>query len=88
MAGGFEFGNALEDAASGAILGDASEEALDLAEPGPGCRCEVHAEARMSLEPEFDLGMLVGGVVVGDQVQVEAVRRLALGAGRRNWSHS
>ena len=71
-----EFGDALEHAATDLIAGDQAEEAFDLAEPGGGCRSEVHMEARMFCQPRLDLGMLVGGVVVGDQMQVEERRRL------------
>ena len=58
--GSFEFGNALEDAAPDAILGDQAEEALDLVEPGCRGRREVHVEARMAFEPSLDRGVLVG----------------------------
>jgi hypothetical protein len=78
--GGYEFGDALERAASDAILGDQTEEALDQVEPGRGSRREVHMEPRMPLEPSLDPGMLVGGVVVGNQVQVEVLRRLRVDA--------
>ena len=61
-----------------AVLGDQAEEALDLVEPGSRGRGEVHMEARMALQPGLDLGMLVGGVVVGDQVHVEVLRRLGI----------
>ena len=35
-------------------------------------------EARMFCQPRLDLGMLVGGVVVGDQMQVELLGRLGV----------
>ena len=68
----------LEHAATDLIAGDQAEEAFDLAEPGGGCRSEVHMEARMFCQPRLDLGMLVGGVVVGDQMQVELLGRLGV----------
>jgi hypothetical protein len=47
----------------------------------------VHVEARMPFEPRLDLGMLVRGVVVGDQMDVEVRWRLSA-MRRRNLSHS
>ena len=80
--GCFEFGDALEHAATDLIAGDQAEEAFDLAEPGGGCRSEVHMEARMFC---VDLGMLVGGVVVGDQMQVSFLG-VSASIRRRNFS--
>ena len=78
----------LEHAATDLIAGDQAEEAFDLAEPGGGCRSEVHMEARMFCQPRLDLGMLVyGGVVVGDQMQVGFLG-VSASIRRRNFSHS
>ena len=38
----------------------------------------MHFEARVLLQPGPYLWMLVRGVIVGDQMQVEAARRLAI----------
>ena len=38
----------------------------------------MHREARMLRQPRLHLRMLVRGVVVGDQMQVEPTRRLAI----------
>ena len=76
--GGLEFGNASEDAASDAVLSDQAEEALDLVEPGCRGGSEVHVEARMTFEPCLDRRVLVGGVVVGDQMHVEGFGRDAI----------
>ena len=75
---GLEFGDAREHAAADTISGDQAEEAFDLIEPGRRCGREMHVEAGMLGQPSFDCGMLVGGVVVSDQVQVEAVGRAAV----------
>ena len=75
---GFEFGDAVEDAAADGVLGDQAEEALDLIDPGRRSRREVDVEARVALEPGFDRGVLVGGVVVDDQVQIERLGRFAI----------
>src|SRR5713101_5613436 len=69
--GGFELGRTLEDTASDAIGSDAAEEALDLVEPRRRCRGEVRVETWMPLKPSLHLGVLVCGIVVGDQVQVQ-----------------
>ena len=39
-----------------------------------GGRCEVHVEARMASKPPLDFGMLLGGVVIHDQVNLLVVR--------------
>jgi len=55
-----------------------SEEASDLVEPrGIGGR-EVNVPARMAGEPSFDLGVLVSGVVVDDEVDVELGRNIGV----------
>ena len=64
--GVFEVGDRFEDAASDLPAGDGREEAFDGIEPGCGSRGEMEDPARVIGEPLFDLGMFVGGVVVGD----------------------
>src|SRR5438128_5094771 len=76
--GGFEFGHALEDTASDTVGSDATEEALDLVEPRRRCRGEVHVETWMPLKPSLHLGVLVCGIVVGDQVQVQPLWGVAV----------
>src|SRR5260370_7956741 len=73
--GGFEFGDAFEDAASDAFCSDAPEEAFDLVEPRRRCWGEVHMKTRMPLKPRLDLGVLVCGVVVGNQVHIKPLGR-------------
>ncbi len=71
--GGFEVGDAAKHAAADGILGDQPEEALDLVEPRGGSRREVEMKARMAFQPCFDLGMLVGGIVVDHQMEGRAL---------------
>ena len=78
--GGFEVGDAAKHAAADGIGGDQPEEALDLVEPRGGSRREVEMKARMAFQPCFDLGMLVGGVVVDHQMEVEGSGRVAVDA--------
>ena len=54
--------------------GELRKEPLDHVEPRTGGRGEVHVEARVLVQPGFVLGMFVGGIVVGDNVNSE-VRR-------------
>ena len=61
----------IERAAADGALGDEREPAFDLVEPGGVGGREVNVEARTACEPSSDLGMLVGGVVVDDQMDVE-----------------
>ena len=74
--GGLEFGHASEHAAADGVVGDQGEEALDQVDPGGGSRREVEAEAGVALEPSPDLGVLVGSVVVDDQIQIEPFGRV------------
>ena len=57
--------------------GDLGEETLDLVQPGRRGRREVGMEPRVLFQPLFDLGMLVCGVVVDDQMDVERLGQLA-----------
>src|SRR5437667_1484652 len=62
--GMFEFPQGSEYAA----LETLCEEALDSVEPGSGCRGEVEDKPPMFFEPLHDVGMLVGGIVVDDDM--------------------
>ena len=58
----------MEDASLEASCGELGEEALDGVQPRGGGWGEVEGEARVAIEPGADLGVLVGGVVVEDDV--------------------
>ena len=66
-----EFSDAAEDAAADGVAGDQAEEAFDQIDPGGRGRSEVEVEAGVALEPSLDLGVLVGRVVVDDEMQIE-----------------
>ena len=66
--GGFEIADGTEDAAPEPALGKGREEALDRIQPGAGGGDEVESEARMSCQPCHDLGMLMGGIVIEDEM--------------------
>jgi len=38
---------------------------------GRGSGCQVRVKARIAARPAFDAGVLVGGIMVHDQVQLE-----------------
>src|SRR5688572_23867139 len=76
--GGLEVDDGSEHAALQASLGQRREEGLDRVEPGAGGRGEVEGEARMAAEPGDHLRMLVGGIVVEDDVDELAGRHLCL----------
>ena len=65
-----QLSHALEPAASQALLRQIPKPAFDQVQPGAAGRREVHVKPRVTREPAPDLGMLVGRVVVGDQVQL------------------
>src|ERR1700757_2214671 len=66
--GGLEVNDRVKDAALQADAGELGEVAFDGIEPGGGCRGEVEGKAGMALQPGADLCVLVGGVVVEDEV--------------------
>ena len=53
------------------FIGQVPEPSFDQIQPRTAGRNEVHMEARMTLEPLLDLGVLVRCVVVGDEMDIE-----------------
>jgi len=80
---GDEFFDALERSAPDGLLGDESEPSLDLIEPGRVSGCEVEMEAWSRCEPGAYLGVLVGCVVVDDQVHIQFSRHGFVDASRK-----
>ena len=76
--GGLKVDDRSEDAALQAAFGQLGEEALNGVEPGAGGRHEVEGEARVAVEPDANLRVLVGGVVVEDDVHHLPDRHLTL----------
>jgi hypothetical protein len=66
--GFLKFVEGSEHAALETLLCELGEEALDGIEPGSGCWGEVEDKPRMFFEPLDDVGMLVGGIVVDDDM--------------------
>ena len=73
-----EVGGGIERATTDSALRDEGEEAFDLVEPGGVGGREVKVPTRTASEPSSDLGMLMGGVVVGDEMNVELGRYIGL----------
>ena len=69
--GCFEFGHRGENTAPDAVMSDQAEEALDLVEPRCRGRGEVQVKARVLVEPRRHLGVLMGGIVVEHEVEIE-----------------
>jgi hypothetical protein len=63
-----EFVQGSEHAALEALLGEFGKEPLDGIKPGGRCRSEVEDKPWMLLKPFHDVGMLVGGTVVDDDL--------------------
>ena len=72
--GGLEVDDGSKDAALQSALGEGGEEGLDRVQPGAGGRGEVEGETRVAIEPGDHLGLLVGGVVVEDDMDQLAGR--------------
>jgi hypothetical protein len=74
----FDFGDKFFDAAEGAatdgLLRDDVEPDFHLLEPGRVGRCAVHVVAGACCQPALDARMLVGSVVINDQMHVESFR--------------
>ena len=66
-----ELFDAGERASADGFVGDQRKESLDLIEPGAVGRNEVHVPAWPCRKPSLDLRMVVGGVVVGNAVDVQ-----------------
>ena len=69
---------AAKDAAAQSFGGEVAEEAFHHVQPGSAGGGEVQMEARMLGQPRFDLGMLVRGIVIQDQMQFALWRRLLI----------
>src|SRR6201999_3867930 len=60
------------------LSGEFSDPALDLIDPGRRSRREVDMIVLPASEPRFDLGCLVGSVVVHDDMDSEPLRDLSV----------
>jgi hypothetical protein len=60
------------------LSGEFSEPAFDLIDPRCGSRRKMNMIVRPTGEPRFDLGCLVGGVVIHDDMDIEAFRNLSI----------
>ncbi len=65
---GLEIADGTEDATLETALGECGEEALDRIQPGAGGGDEVESEALVPCKPCHHLGMLMGGIVIEDEV--------------------
>ena len=66
-----------EGAAANRLVGDQSEEALDLVEPGTVGWDEVDMPARPLGQPSFDSRVLVRAVIVYDEMDIQPCRDVA-----------
>ena len=78
--GGLQIVDAGVAAPADAPCGDRGEEAFDKVQPGRAGRREMQLEARMPRKPCFDLGRLVGGVVVEHEMHVARLEDSAVDA--------
>src|ERR1700756_4475925 len=76
--GGLQVGNRAENATADALPRHLREKVLDGVEPGGRGRGEVEGPARMTRQPGQHPGMLVGGIVVEDDMDRPIGRDLAL----------
>ena len=76
--GSDQFRDALETAAANPLVGNLSKPTLDQIQPRTRRRDEVDVESGMAAHPGFDPRVLVGCVIVHDQMQIEIGRRLGV----------
>ena len=69
--GGDQFGHAGETATTDSLVGELSEPTLRQVQPGTRGRDEVQLKSWMSPEPRFHMRVLVGRVIVHDDMQIE-----------------
>src|SRR6266498_856856 len=74
--GGDQFIDAGKAAFAHDVVSELAKKALDEVEPGGAGGSEVNVNAGMFFQPSADGGMLVGGVVVDDEMQRELRGRL------------
>ena len=67
-----QVGNAFENTPANTFVCDLPEPALDQIQPGAGSRDEVQMEPWMPFEPGFNSRMLVGAVIVDDEMEIVA----------------
>ena len=67
----YQFTNTAKATPADCLLGDKTEPAFDLVEPGGICGCVVDLKARSLGQPCAHFAMFVGGVVVHDQVHLQ-----------------
>ncbi len=67
-----QFAHAAKGAAAETLLRQLAKPPLDEVEPRTAGRRKMHVKARMALQPALYLGMLVRGVIVSHEVQIEA----------------
>ena len=74
----YQFSDAAQGAALNCLLSDEPQPALDLIEPTRVGGRGAEVIAGVAREPGLDLGMFVGAVVVRDQMDVQAGRKVAV----------
>src|SRR5262249_28654782 len=76
--GGDQGRHAVEGPPAQALAGDLGEEALDEIQPGSASRGEVEMKARVRGEPCLHRRMLVGAVVIENEMDILAPRGLPI----------
>lgn len=72
-----DIAHALKDTAPKAIHCKITEEAFNHVKPRSTCRSEVDVESRIPFEPGFDFFVLMGGVIVADDMDVFLLGNIA-----------
>jgi len=65
-----QIGDAFENTATDPFVSNLPEPALDQIQPGTGCGNKMQIEPWMPFEPGFDSRMLVGAVIVDDEMEI------------------
>lgn len=72
--GDLQIGDAPEYPSTNPLMSDLREKAFHKVQPGAGCRSKMKVEAWVTLQPCLHFWMLMGRIIVSDQVQIEVFR--------------
>src|SRR5829696_8956642 len=74
----FKVSNRGEGTSADPLLCHQAKKALDLIKPRGRSGRKVEVKARALIQPSFDPGVIVGRIVVNDQMQIQALRCLSI----------
>ena len=74
----FQLLHAAEDSVANTVAGNVAEPTFDDVQPRAAGRGKVHVKPLVTLQPVLNFGVLVRGIVVDDQMQIQFWRRFRI----------